>query len=159
MRWYWGAMLTVREKQRRRKKVINFATSILFARRRFQPGTFVIARPQNYSNGRGERIHSCTHTHTHTHTHTRRMPEAAPGKIEGRAVTDLMADRLSTLPVPVTPTTRWCGIPPRKNVPLNSDFSGVLLASFIFELACEHLEMFSPANEWKHLRQLFNRSR
>lgn len=40
------------------RKVINFVTPILFARRRFQPRTFVIVRPQNYSNGRGERIHS-----------------------------------------------------------------------------------------------------
>lgn len=73
------------------KKVINFVTPILFARRRFQPRTFVIVRPQNYSNRRGERIHSCTSN-----------AEAARGKIEDGLVTDLMADRLSTLPVPVT---------------------------------------------------------
>lgn len=74
-----------------KKKVINFVTPILFARRRFQPRTFVIVRPQNYSNGRGERIHSCIP-----------YAEAVCGKIEGRPATGLIADRLSSLLVPVT---------------------------------------------------------
>lgn len=73
------------------KKVINFVTPILFAQRRFQPRTFVIVRPQNYSNGRSERIHCCT-------SHA----EAARSKIGGRSVPDLMADRLSSLLVPIT---------------------------------------------------------
>ena len=67
-----GGRQKVRETNR---KVINFVTPILFARRRFQPRTFVIARPQNYSNGRGERIHSCM-----------RKPLAAKLKVEPRRI-------------------------------------------------------------------------
>lgn len=98
--------------EKKKEKVINFANSTLLdypPPLRFQPlFEFVIvrARPQNYSNGWKN--------------------GGARDKIEGRPVTDLMAARLSILPL-VPPITRWCGGTPhgrKEPSSLNFNLSG-----------------------------------